>query len=62
MNNKYQDQFDEMLDEVTAPFTMGDLSYPASQVLKEVDPIAYRQEYLNYLDAEGLDENEDEGK
>lgn len=65
MNNKYQDQFDEAIDEITEPFTLGDLSYPASLILKKVDPIAYHQEYLNYLDAEGLDEddideNEDE--
>jgi len=42
--------FDEMLDECHPTITIGSLYYNVSDVLKSVDPVAYRQEFLNYLD------------
>jgi hypothetical protein len=52
---KYSDRdleqmFDEMLDECHEPTKFGCLSYDPSTVLKRVDPVAYREEFLNYLD------------
>lgn len=41
------EQYDEMLDEIHGKF-MG--SYPASYVLKEVDHIAYRCGFADFLD------------
>jgi hypothetical protein len=40
----------DILDEVYDPFTLGELSYPASRVLEEVDPIAFRQVVLEEID------------
>ena len=55
-----EDQFDDFLDEVNEDIHIGNLTYTTSQVLKEVDPIAYREEFLNWLDAENLTTDEDE--
>ena len=71
-----EEMYDEMLDECNDMVRIGTLEYTPSYVLKEVDPIAYREgflEYVNYLadcdifvtgctDAEypGPDEDEEE--
>jgi hypothetical protein len=47
--------FDDMLDETNPEVVIGGLTYLPSQVLKEVDPIAYRvgmSEYEDYLNEE----------
>jgi hypothetical protein len=44
--------FDEHLDDGVEPFKVGLLSYDASSTFKMVDTIAYRQEFLRWLDAE----------
>lgn len=49
-----QDQFDDMLDEVHPDYQIGYLRYSASQVLRGLDPIAYREEFLNFLDTQDL--------
>lgn len=41
---------DEMLDECCEPVRIGSLTYDPSQVLKSVDPIAYRESMHNYAD------------
>tara|TARA_R110002012_G_scaffold3177_6_gene14858 strand:- start:3242 stop:3487 length:246 start_codon:yes stop_codon:yes gene_type:complete len=54
--NVYE-RFNEMLDGLTPSVKIGNLTYLASTVLKEVDPIAYEEwllEYLMNLDSEGL--------
>jgi len=45
-----EEMFDEMLDQCHEPVKFGYLSYDVSIFLKRVDPVAYRQEFLNYLD------------
>jgi hypothetical protein len=50
-----EEQFDEMLDETNELIKIGTLTYLPSQVLKNVDPIAYRiglSEFEDYLDEE----------
>lgn len=42
------EMYDDSLDEIYGDF-MG--SYPASRVLKEVDPIAYRVGFHDYVDS-----------
>ena len=49
--------YDEMLDEVYA-LEEGGFPYAASRVLKEIDPIAYREGFWNWLDSEGIDSDD----
>ena len=49
--------FDDMLDESYKPFVIGNLTFTASQILRECDPVAYRESLLNFEDA--IRENED---
>ena len=44
--------FDEYFEEAMPLVVFGPLSYAASKVLKTVDPVAYRQEFINWLDSE----------
>jgi len=43
--------FNEMLDECHEPFKIGYLEYEASRTLKEIDPIAYEEEFRNFVDS-----------
>jgi hypothetical protein len=43
--------FDEMLDESYPVFQIGDLTFYPSQILRECDPVAYRQSLLDFEDA-----------
>lgn len=52
----YEDLFDEMLDECYPDIHIGNLTYTASQALKAVDPIAYREGLADYVDSLGSDE------
>jgi uncharacterized ferritin-like protein (DUF455 family) len=51
--------FNEFFNEVIGDVKIGNLTYEASRTLKEVDPIAYHQEFLNWMDFEEI-EIEDE--
>jgi len=42
------EEFDEVLDELYEPYEMGFLTFYASDILKEMDPIAYRETKNNY--------------
>ena len=44
--------YDEMLDEI---YTETPFSIPASRILRECDPIAYRCGFHDWADAEGID-------
>ena len=52
--------YDDMLDECYEEIKIGSLTYLPSQVLKEVDPIAYRCGFIDWLDSENLTTDEDE--
>jgi peptidoglycan hydrolase CwlO-like protein len=41
----FEAMYDEMLDEVHGEF----MGYPASKILEDVDPVAYRVGYSNYV-------------
>ena len=45
-----EDWFATEFDEVCEPVRIGSLEYDASDVLRKVDPIAFRQAYLEWLD------------
>lgn len=44
------EQMDELMDESLPVVIIAGYSYSPSQALKAVDPIAYRQEVLTYID------------
>ena len=46
--------YEDMLDEY--PVVIGSLKYSGSHVLKNVDPIAYRCGFLDYVDSMSLDQ------
>jgi hypothetical protein len=46
------DRYDEMLDEVYGEVAIGGLTYDTAMALREVDPIAYRCGFNDWLDAE----------
>lgn len=54
--HELEDRFDEMLDECHEEVDICGLYYAPSFALYNVDPIAYRQEYLGWLDSEELTE------
>lgn len=47
--------YDEFLNEVDGPFKIGHLTFDASRVLRELDPIAYRVGFFDWADAEDID-------
>lgn len=52
--------FDDAIDETTDAVLIWGMEYSPSRVLKEVDPIAYRCEFANWCDSEGITTSEDE--
>ena len=57
--DKYEDQFDDMLNDSIPEIEIGCLTYSPSHVLKNVDPTAYRcglVDYIDSLDVEDSDE------
>lgn len=46
--NEAYERYDEFLDEVYPMVEFGALSYTPSEVLKAVDPIAYREGFLDF--------------
>lgn len=58
-------RYAEMLDEVVGEVSIGTLTYDASRVLREVDPIAYRVGFSDWVDAETgetITDDEDEAR
>ena len=54
-------QYDDMLDELY-PVQIGGMSFCASRVLKELDPIAYNCGFSDWLDANELTTDESEAE
>jgi hypothetical protein len=44
-----EQRHDELMDDTLPEVTIGSYTYSPSHVLREVDPIAYRQEVLSYI-------------
>lgn len=51
-DNDLDKRFADFLDDVHEEVKVCGYSYPVSRLLKAVDPIAYHQEYLAWLDYE----------
>ena len=50
-----EDAYDDMLDVCYEPFRIGRMEYCPSQVLREVDPIAYHCGLADFVDSEPAD-------
>ncbi len=49
------DRYENMLNEVYEPVSICGYSYEQGSALKELDPIAFRQGFLDYIDVEVKD-------
>jgi len=64
------EMYEEMLDDCEGPVELCGMTYSASNVLREIDPVAYRCGFNDYVDSltdddifvEGLTESEDDGQ
>ncbi|UGC97792.1 hypothetical protein pp309_000004 [Proteus phage 309] len=52
------ESYKELLDECYSGITIAGCTFRPSRVLEKLDPIAFRQGYLDYADAEGIDVDE----
>jgi len=65
-----EEMYNEMLDDCEGPVTLCGMTYSASRVLSEVDPVAYRCGFNDYVDTlaeedvfvEGFTEPENDGQ
>ncbi len=56
-NDEIKEQYDNYLDEISDPIRFGELCFLPSEVLKQMDPIAYAmgfRDWLGELDEDGL--------
>lgn len=51
-DSQLEDIFNECLDEAYGVIKIASYVYTTSQALKELDPIAYREEFNSWLDAQ----------
>jgi hypothetical protein len=64
------EMYEEMLDDCEGPVELCGMTYSASYVLREIDPVAYRCGFNDYVDSltdddifvEGLTESENDGQ
>lgn len=55
--SQLESMFDDFLDELMPPVTIGKFyEFAPSRALKTLDPIAYREEFLNWADSEEIGE------
>ena len=54
--DELESRFSEWLDDAVKPFVFFNCEYPASKVLKEVDPVSWKQEFLNWMSEEDITE------
>ena len=55
---EWENFVEEDLNELYEPLKIGNLEYPAGTTLKEIDPIAFREIVLGYMDSEEEEEEE----
>lgn len=57
--DKYDENYDEWLDEIYGEIMIGNISFLPSRILKELDPIAYRCGFSDYIDSLDIDDDEE---
>lgn len=50
--SELEERFDDFFNEIYPEVELGELTYLASRVLGEVDPIAYREAFLGWIDSQ----------
>lgn len=50
--------FEEMLNESVPHVIIAGIRFAPSDILRELDPIAFRYEFYDWLDAEGVDSDD----
>ena len=58
MEENNSDSYDEMLLDCNGYIEIGSLSFDPARVLKELDPVAYREGYLDYINCLATDNDE----
>ena len=53
-----EESFNDMLNETSGVISVGTLCWAASDVLREMDPIAYRVGLNDYIDSLGIDSDD----
>ena len=54
-DSELHDMYDNMIDECSEPVRIGSLTYTPSDVLRTVDPVAYRCGFNDWLDSQCQD-------
>ena len=57
--DKYDENYDEWLDEIYCEIMIGNISFLPSRILKELDPIAYRCGCSDYIDSLDIEDDEE---
>ncbi len=57
--DKYDENYDEWLDEIYGEIMIGNISFLPSRILKELDPIAYRCGFSDYIDSLDIENDEE---
>lgn len=50
--------YDDMINEVDGPVTIAGMQFDPAYALNELDPIAYKCGWIDYMDALGVDTDE----
>lgn len=53
--NELEDEFSEQLDDCWEPVSVCGYEYCAGRALRELDPIAFRESFLDWIDAQQKD-------
>ena len=54
--SEIEERFEDGIDECVPIVEIGPLTFLASNVLKKMDPVSYRCAFVEYLDADGIEE------
>ena len=56
--SELHNQFQWYFDDIEGDIIIAGITFSASDILKELDPIAYNEEFNNYCDYMGIDTDE----
>ena len=48
-------KYDEKLNELFPSLTIAGYDFETARTLREISPVTYRDEFINWLDSEGID-------
>jgi DNA repair exonuclease SbcCD ATPase subunit len=53
------DEYSKWIDEIYTPYCIGYMTFDASRILKELDPIAYNCGFSDYIDSLDISDSEE---